>query len=973
MSSSRGPTIPTDPQADPPEEVAGGGSSAALPDVLQFGSRYRVERELGRGGMGRVFAAFDQQLGRRVAIKVLPAGPHGENQMLRFRQEARAAGSLNHPNVLTIFDLGMSGVEPYLVAELLDGRTLRARIDEGPLAPEEAAAWARQIADGIGAAHEKGIVHRDLKPENLFLTLDGRLKVLDFGIAKLREPAEPGPQTVSGAIVGTAGYMSPEQVRGGAADERSDLFSAGVILWEMVTGQPPFRGNSPTEIGYAILNDPPKNTGAPFPAPLERIARRCLEKDPSRRYGSASELSAAIRDASATPIRRRRRWPIAAALLLGVAAAGWLAWRESRLRWAREKALPEIARLIEQNRYPAAFALAQQAAAVIPRDPLLTRFLLETSIPVSIETDPPGADVAIAPYGSEQFQPLGRTPVETRLDTTFHRLRISKEGFVPVDAVEGAVPYGSRKLRFTLDRSLPPGMVRVSGGAIPLLVAGFERLSPLQLPDFYIDRTEVTNRRFRDFVVHGGYSRRDLWREPFVEGGRTLPWEEVVARFRDRTGRPGPSTWVSGDYPPGQDEFPVTGVSWYEAAAFAVFAGRELPTVYHWNRAAGVWASEVILPASNVGQTGLARAGSHGGLGPWGTLDMAGNAKEWCRNSDGDHRYILGGAWNEPPHMFFEFDAQSPFDRGVSNGFRLASYPEEDRISPAARGPLPRLHTRDYAKETPVSDAIFEVYRGLYAGERAPLEPKREELDESSERFRRERVSIASSDGKERVPVYLYLPRHAQPPWQTVVFVPSAGAVRVRSIDQMPPGAIPTFLVTGGRALVVPVLKSMFERGDELKITDQDTTRFYRNHVIDWASDFQRTIDYLETRTEFDRAAIAFYGVSWGAKIAPILLALEPRVRAAVIVGGGLNLSAALPEVDPLHFAPRVRQPVLMINGRHDFVFPVQTSQEPLFRLLGAPPADKRRALFDSGHQPPTDLTVKETLDWLDRRLGTVR
>src|SRR5262249_34381704 len=149
-------------------------------------------------------------------------------------------------------------------------------------------------------------------------------------------------------------------------------------------------------------------------------------------------------------------------------------------------------------------------------------------------------------------------------------------------------------------------------------------------------------------VEQGGYRQRDLWKEPFVDGARTLSWEEGIGRFRDRTGRPGPATWLSGDYPEGQDDFPVTGVSWYEAAAYAAFAGKSLPTVYHWSRAAGTGASSYIIPASNFGGKGLAAVGTQREIGPYGTHDMAGNAKEWCWNANGAKRFILGGAWSEP-------------------------------------------------------------------------------------------------------------------------------------------------------------------------------------------------------------------------------------------------------------------------------------------------------------------------------------
>src|SRR5262249_18840227 len=207
----------------------------------------------------------DLKLGRRVAIKFLSEGLLDEDGLRRFEQEARAAGSLNHPNVLTVYDIGMHEANPYIVSELLEGSTLRERLRGVPLAPNQAVEYAETLADGLTAAHEGGIVHRDLKPENLFITRDERLKILDFGIAKLLAPEQENPernspapaQTQTGVILGTVGYMSPEQVRGRHADQRSDIFSAGVILYEMLSGARAFKAGSLVETAYAILNDQP--------------------------------------------------------------------------------------------------------------------------------------------------------------------------------------------------------------------------------------------------------------------------------------------------------------------------------------------------------------------------------------------------------------------------------------------------------------------------------------------------------------------------------------------------------------------------------------------------------------------------------------------------------------------------------------------------------------------------------------------
>ena len=324
------PPIPDERSASRSER--GGPAS---PDLVELGERYRIERELGRGGMGRVFVARDLKLDRQVAIKLLSSGAHPEEELRRFAQEARAAGWLNHPNILAVHDIGSCGAGPYIVSELLDGSTLRERLDGKPLPLKAALRYTVDLAKGLAAAHEHGVIHCDVKPENLFVTNEGRLKILDFGLAKLTGARfVPAPQAQSPPastnlrpILGTVEYMSPEQVRGREADHRSDIFSTGAVLYEMLAGQRPFQRQTPIETGTAILNDNPPDLPPQVSLEVDRIVRRCLEKSRERRYQSAKDLALDLEQAALHPLRSARasairRWRAALVLLALVAAAG---------------------------------------------------------------------------------------------------------------------------------------------------------------------------------------------------------------------------------------------------------------------------------------------------------------------------------------------------------------------------------------------------------------------------------------------------------------------------------------------------------------------------------------------------------------------------------------------------------------------------------------------------------------------------
>ena len=321
---------------------------------------------------------------------------------------------------------------------------------------------------------------------------------------------------------------------------------------------------------------------------------------------------------------------------------------------------------------------------MLPDDPYLKQLWIDTTFVVTFESEPSGAEVSVKGYLAHDAEwiPLGRTPLENvRVPYAHVRTRLTKPGFTPLEA-----SLSSFKVKYTLDPegATPSGMVRAQAGTAS--VGG----TILPVDDFWIDRLEVTNQEFKTFVDRGGYEKPEYWKEPFVENGRTLTFAEAMARFRDATGRVGPSTWELGTYPEGQANLPVTGVSWYEAAAYAAYAGKVLPTAYHWTRAAGARGGftenfSEILYVSNFGGKGLAPGGTHRGVSAAGTYDMAGNAKEWTASGVDEKRLILGGGFNEPSYMFNDLDGQPPFDRRAAYGFRCAKYitpPSAETVRP---------------------------------------------------------------------------------------------------------------------------------------------------------------------------------------------------------------------------------------------------------------------------------------------------
>ncbi len=962
---------------------------------------YEIVSQIGAGGMGEVYRALDTRLGREVAIKVV-----GEDFSQRFEQEARTIASLNHPCICALHDIGPN----YLVMEYIQGETLAARLAKGPLTIAETLNIAIAIASGLSAAHARGIVHRDLKPGNIMLT-DTGAKLLDFGLAKQEQPVKPSGETATMPItgqtqvVGTLPYMSPEQLQGKAADARSDIFAFGAVLYEMLTGKRAFERQSSSDIIIAVAREEPtplRDLVKDVPEDLKRIVKRCLRKQPEERYATISEVERELVECRAlisgpssginlrVLMRHASRPRVALPLLLVLLALGgscaWWLQHRSRVRWAKEQALPQIAQLVDEENFGKAYEVAVQAERYIPHDEALAKFWPQISWSSAITTTPPGASVYLKDYNAPDsaWKLVGRTPISNlRVPLVDSRWRFEHQGLVTVEAAVFPNSSGTPKpfsMKMAAEDKASADMVFVDLDApapktTPVglfgLTKGLDNIPRIPLQDYWIDKFEVTNKQFKQFLDAGGYRKQEYWKENFLKDGRLLPWAEAMALFRDKTGRPGPADWVAGEYPTGQDDFPVTGVSWFEAAAYAESVGKQLPTIYHWTVAATPVDASSLIPASNFSGQGPARVGAYRGMSEFGAYDMAGNVKEWCLNeSTPGKRYIMGGAWNDPPYSLNDPDARSAFERSANFGFRCARYPSTPVAAKAAAPVV--TQTRDYSQEKPVSDEIFSAYKSLYSYDKTPLHAVIESVEQADD-WTEQRITFDAAYGHERMMAYLFLPRRATPPYQTLVYFPGADAVHARSSkDQLQTGTY-DFVIKSGRAVMVPIYKGTYERGEGLPNTEPAMTHAYRDHVIDWSQDLGRSIDYLETRSDIDVNKLAFEGASWGAAMGAILPAVEGRIKACVLFSPGFFLLRSLPEVDAINFAPRVKVPVLMLNGRYDFFFPPVTSQEPMYRLLGTPKEENRRVLTDTSHELPRPVMVKETLDWLDRYLGPVR
>ncbi len=988
-----------------------------MPDLLErltaaLAGRYAIEREVGRGGMAIVFLAEDLKHHRKVAIKVLhpelatAVGPD------RFLREIDAVASLTHPHVLPLYDSGEANGLLFYIMPYVEGESLRQRLQrERQLSVEEAIRIAREVADALDHAHRNGLIHRDIKPANILLE-EGHAVVADFGVARAVSHAAGEKMTATGLAVGTPAYMSPEQAAGDREiDARSDIYSLGCVLYEMLSGEAPYTGSTPQAVLAKKLVEPTPRLSEVrglLPEGIEEALTRALAKAPADRFATAEQFARAL----STPGRagavgmlgvrrftRRFRQPrfVVPAVLASVAVAFFavrFVQHRAEVRWAREEALPEIERLIGENdvwrNLVAPYRLAEQAEAVLGDDPRLAELFSQVSLDIDVLTDPPGARVHMKKYEDPdaEWTFLGVSPLEkVRVPIGIFRWKIEKEGYETVLAAASTWNVGAEAvlrpfdLVRTLDEqeSLPPGMVRVEATETPVGA----------LSDFFIGRYEVTNREYKAFVDAGGYRDRKYWKHPFVKDGRTLTWEEAARELLDRTGQPGPSTWVGGDYPRGQVDHPVSGVSWYEAAAYAEFAGMSLPTAGHWNVARGGFTPMirvpqlggfgVLAPFANFGSQGPVAVGSLPGITAYGAYDLPGNVREWCWNETSQGRVVRGGSWEDNTYAFGNVRQAPSMDRSPRNGFRMVSYPKPETVPEAAFGFLDLRRPIDLRSRPPVPDAVFRVYKEQFAYDRTELNAQVESREQSPGGWIHERISFDAAYGGERVPAHLFLPGNIPPPYQTVVYFPGSATRSTPSSENLESyyefTMFLSFLVRSGRAVLFPVYQGTFERGSPellpLLRRKNVGSHAYSEYFVQIVKDLRRSIDYLESRPDIDGERLAYYGMSWGANLGAIIPAVEERFRASVLVAGGLA-GRGRPEVSDVTYVSRVRTPTLILNGRYDGIFPLETSSQPMLDLLGTPAEDKRLILYETDHIPPRTEYIREILAWLDKYLGPV-
>jgi eukaryotic-like serine/threonine-protein kinase len=688
-------------------------------------------------------------------------------------------------------------------------------------------------------------------------------------------------------------------------------------------------------------------------------------------------------------------------------------WRKdvARREAAQARVLAQIVDLVQKDQYGRAFNLAMPLLREDPGlkdNPTFAETWRQIVLPMRPLVAEAGATVYFKAYDDTEGDWLkaGVTPLARTVDAPRGplQIRLTKPGFRPGlfvvanpgPSVENESPnrtmvnrqFSAVRLPLAAEGALPDNMVLVPRTYVPVVLGGWtpDRAGSYarEVPAFAIARHETTNAEFKQFVDAGGYDNPAYWQGlTFEEDGHALAWPEARKRFVDTTNRPGPAGWQLSTYPSGQAEFPVGGISWYEAVAYARFRGEELPTIHHWLRAAFAPYDEhfgvapAVAVSSRFNADGPDSALRPIGLGAWGTYQMSGNVREWVWNFASRNALALGGAWSDYASENHGTYTVPPMSRLPTHGVRLMRRLPGSEIPGDWLEPIHLSYERTTPLREPASDEAFEIIRSQFTRTRTkPVDVTVANVQQTP-LWIAERVVLRFT-AEERATLYIVRPKVHTAALQPIIYAPPQNCCTIKRdndniLEQL---RVAEFVANSGRALVLPVWSGSYERWQPEPLEPDALRDRQREYALAWNRDLGITIDYLQSRADIDASRAGFLGFSNGAVYNVGMLAVEPRIKAAVLLSGGISARAENihPMLDLANYAPRIKVPVLMINGRFDHILPYERSQRRLFELLGTPADRKSHIVYEGGHfaYPPNSV-ARDTSNWFDRYLGAAR
>ena len=633
--------------------------------------------------------------------------------------------------------------------------------------------------------------------------------------------------------------------------------------------------------------------------------------------------------------------------------------------------IPDLIKIYDDGKIAETFLKSKDLLKEYPNNEIIKNYFDKSSRYAYLKTDTNGVKVSVIYAGDSTYTYLGETPIDS-----FIIPRLWGNRSHSLKLVHNYVDYELKGNNFHNYRfpdptiEIPDGHKAFLGSDSWMFLQGIN-FEDIRLKSFSIGINEISNKDYQEFVDSGGYENPKFWDFPFELGDKIYDFNSSVKLFTDRYGKYGPANWSYGKFPTGLDNQPVTGISWFEARAFAKFKNLDLPNIFQWTYASGIpdnvmTVDQGVTNNSNYDSTQLRvvsnNEGSYNGLN-----NIGGNVKEWALNSNGEKKEkysIMGGAYNESSYTFNNYYSLSPFDRAIGNGFRLSKNLTNSNQSNLDNEIIPDFK-RNFDDLEDVSDEVFEVYKSQFDYNQ-PLNSKTTNIENFQDGYTAQKFEMETTyESDEKLTGYIVFSNKFKDKYNPVIVFPNAGSIGNNS-DSNFPNLDLKHLLDEGYAIINPMYYNTYNREKTIRTFWASDSNEYKDAIIKIGQDYKRTLDYIESRNDFNFNKMSYFGYSWGSTTSNYLLAIDDRIKAAVICVGGLMLQKSKKEVEAHYYIRRIKTPILHIIGKEDGIFGYEENYKPWKKLIGTP-KDKLKLieLENVGHGLPWDTIIKHHSNWI--------
>jgi len=635
--------------------------------------------------------------------------------------------------------------------------------------------------------------------------------------------------------------------------------------------------------------------------------------------------------------------------------------------------IPELIEVFDSGEISKSFIMSRDLLKRYPNNEIIKNYYSKSSRYVKLKTNKKGIDVSVMYPGDSTYNYIGKTPIDSFVVPNNYQYHYLKFNYGNAEFIE--------KSRNNHNYRFPENTIEIPSGHKPFLGITLRRMwlqgldfENINIKAFSIAENEVSNKDFQEFVDAGGYENRIYWDFPFQVGNKTYDFNSSIKMFTDRYGRPGPSNWAYGQFPTGLDNYPVTGISWFEARAFAKYSNLSLPNVYQWLLASGNPenlgnVNQYVTRNSNYNSTQLRevsnKLGSYNGLN-----NIGGNIKEWTLNPNGYNQEkfsIMGGAFNEPSYTFNNYYSLSPLDRSIGNGFRLSKNLTNGE-SELDNDIIPEFKRNFYEIED-VSDEVFDVYKSQFDYNSQPLNSKTSNIENFQDGYSSQIFEMETTyESDEKLFGYVVFSNRFKDKYDPIIIYPNASSIGSNTDTNLPNQLLNGFkyLIDEGYAIIHPVYHNTYSREKTHNTWWPNDSEKYKNTIIKIGQDYKRSIDYIESRNDFNFENLSYFGYSWGSTTSNYLLAIDDRIKAAVLCVGGLMMQKSKKEVEAHYYVRRIKTPILHIVGKEDGIFGFEESYKPWKELIGTAKDKLKLIELDNvGHGLPWDTIRKHHSNWI--------